>query len=42
MNQIEQVVEKVIKNFEEKPVSTTIKGVIILWVLKEAVKWFKN
>ena len=42
MDQIEKVVEKVVKSFEEKPIATTIKGVIILYVLKEVAKWFKN
>lgn len=42
MNQIEEIVQKVIKGFEEKPVATTIKGLIVLWVLKEVIKWFKN
>ncbi len=39
---IESAISKVTKEFEEKPVATTIKGIIILWVLKEVIKWFKN
>lgn len=42
MEQIEKIVEKVVKSFEEKPIATTIKGVVILYVLKEVSKWFKS
>lgn len=42
MDQIETFVTKVTKSFEEKPIATTIKGLIILWILKEAIKILKN
>lgn len=38
---ITDVVQKVTKAFEEKPVATTIKGLIVLYVLREVIKWFK-
>lgn len=41
MEKIETVVEKIVKSFEEKPIASTLKGIIILWVLKEVFKWFK-
>lgn len=42
VEKIEEVVQKVVSEFEEKPVATTIKGIILLWIIKEVVKWFKS
>lgn len=42
MNKIEEIVNKVVNEFESRPIATSIKGIIVLWVLKELSKWFKN
>lgn len=42
MEQIEGFVNKVVAQFESKPLATTLKGLIILWLLKEVVKIFKK
>ena len=42
MEKIEEFVKKIVSEFETKPIATTIKGVIVLWVLKEVLKWFKE
>lgn len=38
---IDQYVDKIISEFERRPIVTTLKGVIILWVLKTFFKWLK-
>ncbi len=42
IEKIEEVVQKVVAEFEKKPIATTIKGVIVLWVIKEVYNWFKR
>lgn len=40
-DKIEEIVNKVVVEFERKPIATTIKGLLVLWVLKNVIKWFK-
>lgn len=42
MEKIEEVINKIVAEFEAKPFATTIKGLIVLFVIKEAVKWWKK
>ncbi len=42
MDKVEEIVNRVISEFENKPIATTIKGLFILWVLKEVMKWWKK
>jgi hypothetical protein len=42
MDKIDEIVDKVVKSFEEHPVKSTIKAVIVLYVLKEVARWWKN
>jgi len=42
MEKVEQFVEKITKAFEEKLISSTIKGLIIIWLIKEISKVIKN
>lgn len=37
---VTNAVKKIAAEFEAKPIATTIKGVIILYVLKYAIRWF--
>ena len=41
-DKIEEIVQKVVSEFEKKPIATTIKGLIVLWVLKNVINWFKK
>lgn len=41
-NLVEGGVKKVVTEFEKKPISTTVKGLVVLWVLKKVVTWFKT
>ncbi len=42
MEKIDEIVTKVVAAFEQKPIASTVKGLIILWVLKEVMKWYKK
>lgn len=42
LDKVEDVIAKVGDEFQKKPVATTIKGVILLWIIKEVVRWFKS
>ena len=42
VEKIEEVVQKVVSEFEKKPIATTIKGLVVVWVLKEVIKWVKK
>lgn len=42
MTEIQNIVDRVLKEFSEKPVATTLKGVIILWVLKQVKEWWSK
>lgn len=41
MDKIDEIVQKVVTAFEERPIASTLKGLIILWVLKEVKKWYR-
>jgi len=41
-NMIESGVKKVVVEFEKKPVATTLKGIVVLYIIKKLVKWFKR
>lgn len=42
MPNIEEIVKKLITEFESKPIATTIKGLIVLWLLKQVIAWWKK
>lgn len=42
MDSVDGVIEKIVAEFEKKPFATTVKGLLILWVLKEVTKWWKK
>lgn len=39
---IEGGINKIIAEFEAKPIATSIKGVVIILVLKQLIKFFKS
>lgn len=39
-DKVEEVVEKIVVELEKKPISTTLKGLLVLWVLSKVIKWF--
>ncbi len=39
---ITEITNKVIDEFTNHPIKTTIKGAIMVWLIKEAVKFIKN
>ncbi len=39
MDKIDAVVAKITKDFEEKPVATTLKGLALLYIAKKVIKW---
>jgi hypothetical protein len=42
LDKMDTYIQKVVSEFEKKPVATTLKGLFVLWVLKEVTKWFKQ
>ena len=42
MEKVESFITKVTTEFEKKPVATTIKGLVVLWVLKQAINLVKE
>lgn len=41
-NIIESGVKKVVAEFEKKPVATTLKGIVVLYIIKKLTTWFKK
>ncbi len=41
MDKIDEVVTKIATEFEQRPITTTLKGLAALWILKQAVKLVK-
>lgn len=41
-NVITDGVKKVVSEFEKKPIATTLKGVVVLYIIKKLVEWFKK
>jgi hypothetical protein len=42
MEKIDEIIAKITAEFEKKPIATTLKGVIVLWVLREMKKWWQD
>ena len=42
MDQLEKVVSKITNEFETKPIVTTVKTLVVLWVVKQAIKIIKS
>lgn len=42
VEKVEDIVQKVVAEFEKKPIATTIKGVVVLWMIKQVINWFKK
>lgn len=40
METIDKIVSKLVSEFENKPIATTLKGVVIIWVLKHIKSWW--
>lgn len=41
-NMIEGGVKKVVSEFEKKPIATSLKGIIVLYIVKKLLEWFKK
>lgn len=39
---IEETFTKLVTEFESKPIMTTIKGIVILYILKKGLQWWKR
>lgn len=42
MDKIDEIVSKIVAEFETRPFATTVKGLMVLFVLKEVSKWWKK
>jgi len=39
---VEGIVKKVVEEFEKKPIATTLKGIVVLYIVKKLVAWFRK
>lgn len=39
---LEDLSSKIVKDFEEKPVATTLKGIVVIYLIKKGMEWLKS
>lgn len=42
IDKVNSSIDRIVNEFEARPIASALKGLVILYVLKTAIKWFRS